>query len=35
VRYPDFPPPAVEKGRCLLWFREDVEAWAKATGRPR
>jgi predicted DNA-binding transcriptional regulator AlpA len=35
VRYADFPTPAVEKGRCLLWFRQDIEAWARATGRPR
>jgi predicted DNA-binding transcriptional regulator AlpA len=32
-RYPDFPPPAVEKGRCVLWVREAVEAWARETGR--
>ena len=32
-RYSDFPGPAVEKGRCLLWLRTDVEAWAKRTGR--
>jgi hypothetical protein len=32
-RYRDFPEPVVERGRCLLWRRRDVEAWAKATGR--
>jgi len=34
-RYPDFPQPVrtSEGGRCLLWLRQDVEAWAKATGR--
>ena len=32
-RYDDFPVPAIEKGRCLLWRRSDVEQWAKATGR--
>lgn len=34
-RYPEFPDPAraSEGGRCLLWLRQDVEAWAKATGR--
>ncbi len=30
-RYPDFPAPVVDMGagRCLLWLRADVEAWAK------
>jgi len=34
-RYPDFPQPVrtSEGGRCLLWLRPDVEAWARATGR--
>lgn len=34
-RYPDFPAPLIEKGagRCVLWRRQDVERWAKATGR--
>jgi predicted DNA-binding transcriptional regulator AlpA len=27
-RYPDFPEPAIKKGRCLLWLRPDIEAWA-------
>lgn len=27
-RYDDFPVPAVEKGRCVLWLRADVETWA-------
>lgn len=29
-RYRDFPKPVVEKnsGKCLLWRREDIEAWA-------
>lgn len=34
-RHVDFPEPAVDKARCVLWLRSDVEAWAKATGRPR
>lgn len=34
-RYPDFPPPAVERGQCRLWLRSDIEAWARATGRYR
>jgi predicted DNA-binding transcriptional regulator AlpA len=35
-RYDDFPAPVIEKasGKCVLWRREDVEAWARATGRP-
>jgi len=32
-RYSDFPAPVVDKGRCLLWLRADVEAWARAVGR--
>jgi predicted DNA-binding transcriptional regulator AlpA len=26
-RYEDFPKPRVEKGRCRLWLRGDVEGW--------
>lgn len=32
-RHDNFPTPVVEKGRCVLWRRQDVEKWAKATGR--
>ena len=32
-RYPEFPEPVVDKGRCMLWHRPDVEAWARTTGR--
>lgn len=34
-RYTDFPAPVrtSDGGRCLLWLRQDVEAWARATGR--
>lgn len=34
-RYEDFPEPIVDMGagRCLLWLRPDVEAWARRTGR--
>lgn len=34
-RYDDFPTPVLDfgSGRCKLWLREDVEAWARATGR--
>lgn len=27
TRYEDFPPPRIERGRCRLWLRADVEAW--------
>jgi predicted DNA-binding transcriptional regulator AlpA len=29
-RYPDFPPPIVAKnsGKCDLWLRGEIEAWA-------
>jgi predicted DNA-binding transcriptional regulator AlpA len=27
-RYDDFPEPVIEKARCVLWRRQDVEAWA-------
>ena len=28
-RYPDFPAPVVDKAPCLLWLRQDVEAWSQ------
>jgi predicted DNA-binding transcriptional regulator AlpA len=34
-RYKDFPLPVVTRGRCLLWVRRDIEAWARTTGRLR
>lgn len=27
TRYSDFPAPAVERGGCRLWHRDDVLAW--------
>ncbi|MCU1498521.1 MAG: hypothetical protein JWM47_2474 [Acidimicrobiales bacterium] len=27
ARYPDFPAPAIERGRCRLWLKADVEGW--------
>lgn len=27
-RHTDFPEPVIERGRCLLWLRADVERWA-------
>jgi predicted DNA-binding transcriptional regulator AlpA len=32
-RYRDFPEPTIEKSRCVLWLRADVEAWARGRGR--
>lgn len=32
-RYDDFPQPVVEKSRCVLWLRSDIETWARTTGR--
>lgn len=34
-RYADFPRPVLEKGsgKCVLWLRQEIEAWARATGR--
>lgn len=26
-RYSDFPQPVINKGRCMLWRREEVVAW--------
>jgi hypothetical protein len=35
LRYDDFPEPVVVKnsGTCTLWRRQDVEGWARRTGR--
>lgn len=30
TRYSDFPAPVVERGRCMLWLRADIEEWKKA-----
>lgn len=30
ARYSDFPTPVVVKGRCTLWLRADVKAWAES-----
>ena len=27
-RYDDFPRPLVSQGRCRLWLRQEIEAWA-------
>jgi predicted DNA-binding transcriptional regulator AlpA len=34
-RYDDFPTPIIEKGagRCVLWRRQDIEAWAQRKGK--
>jgi hypothetical protein len=33
-RYDTFPAPLIDRGtgRCLLWLRADIEAWAKGRG---
>lgn len=33
-RHADFPAPVVDMGagRCLLWLRVDIEAWADTRG---
>ena len=28
-RYSDFPTPVIDKGRCLLWIRGEVELWER------
>jgi predicted DNA-binding transcriptional regulator AlpA len=32
TRYDDFPAPIIEKnsGKCVLWRRQDIEAWKAA-----
>ena len=34
-RYDDMPRPVVDlgRGRCKMWLRQDILAWAKRTGR--
>ena len=34
-RYVDMPRPVVDlgRGRCKMWLRQDIIAWAKRTGR--
>jgi hypothetical protein len=34
-RYADFPVPVIEKGRCLLWWRKDIERWSAGHRRQR
>jgi len=29
ARYSDFPAPLIEKSRCVLWRRQDVERWTR------
>lgn len=33
-RYPDFPAPVIEKSRCHLWRRTDVELWRRERRHP-
>ncbi len=34
-RYPDMPRPVVDlgRGRCKMWLRSEIVAWASKTGR--
>lgn len=32
-RYDSFPQPTIKKGTCVLWLRQDIEGWARKTGR--
>lgn len=34
-RYEDFPEPAIERGKCVLWLRQDIERWAAGHERQR
>lgn len=36
ARYDDFPEPLIAKnsGKCLLWHRADIKAWARRKQRP-
>jgi len=36
-RYPDLPAPVINlgRGRCRLWLRSEIEAWAEARRRER
>lgn len=34
-RYEDFPEPAIERGKCILWVRSDIERWAAGHERQR
>ncbi len=29
ARYPDFPEPRIERGRCRLWLSDDVRSWSR------
>lgn len=33
TRHADFPAPFIERGRCVLWLRADVEGWAASRDR--
>jgi hypothetical protein len=30
ARYTDFPAPVVDRPRCKLWLRQDIERWQSA-----
>ena len=31
-RYGSFPEPVIDKGRCVLWRRQDIERWVECRG---
>ena len=37
ARYEDLPEPLIAKnsGKCLLWHRADIEAWARKKAAPK
>ena len=35
ARYDDFPAPAIERGKCVLWLRADIERWSAGHRRQR
>lgn len=34
TRYPDFPAPVLQHGRCLLWLRQDIIRWSALRRSP-
>jgi predicted DNA-binding transcriptional regulator AlpA len=34
-RYNDFPQPHIEKGKCVLWLRSEIEQWSAGHRRQR
>lgn len=34
-RYPDFPAPVRQGGRCLMWHRSDITRWKRSRSKMR